>query len=129
MRAVLIALTIAGLAAPALADIHPMYHERNKAAAASVAVVEVTSVAPRLQADHMGECDIEGRVTTVERGGHLAVGQAVSLVVDCVTEDAILPSSGIQWQEAARLQASSTGRVWLNADGSMLSPRYYQVID
>ena len=129
MRAVLTALAVVGFATSALADIHPMYHERNKAAAASVAVVDVTSITPALRPDHMGECTIAARVTAVERGDLLAVGQRLALTVDCFTEEAMLPSSGMQWQEVARLEASSTGRVWLNADGSMLSPRYYQILD
>ena len=83
MRAVLTALAVVGFATSALADIHPMYHERNKAAAASVAVVDVTSITPALRPDHMGECTIAARVTAVERGDHLAVGQRLALTVTC----------------------------------------------
>ena len=129
MRAVLTALAVVGFATSAVADIHPMYHERNKAAAASVAVVDVASVTPALGPDHMGECTIAARVAAVERGDHLVAGERLMLTVDCFTEDATLPSSGMQWQEVARLEAPSTGRVWLNADGSMVSPRYYPILD
>ncbi len=116
------------VALPALADIHPMYHEQAKAAAASVAVVDVLEVSPRDFRDGMGRCVIEAQVAEVERGEHLVVGDIVALEVDCHHADAQLPASPMQWLEVDALASSTKGRVWLNADGSMLARRYYQIV-
>ena len=48
---------------------------------------------------------------------------------DLLHQSDLTVGGGLEGPEVARLEASSTGRVWLNADGSMLSPRYYQILD
>ncbi len=126
LASLLIALAFAGAAR---ADVHPRYHEANKAAAAAVVVLAVRVVIPEIDGDGMGECLIEGAVSRVERGRAAAIGDDVALTVPCFTEDAQLPSSGIQWQEMQALVGSNHGRVWLDGRGEQIEGRYYQIID
>ena len=116
-------------AAPAAADVHPRYHEANKAAAASVVVMSIDSFrASGLGRDRMGDCILRGRVETVERGRGLAAGLPLMITVPCYTARAELPSSGIQWQSVERLRGAARGRVWLNAEGAQIDGRYFQIL-
>ena len=120
----LLALLVAG---PALADVHPRYHEANKAAAANVVVLRLDSLDEQGMTD-MGDCSLTGRVERVERGGLLAPGREMTVTVPCYTRDATLPSSGIQWQAVEQLRAARRGRVWLDADGEQIDGRYFQIL-
>jgi hypothetical protein len=126
---ILIPILLALVALPAAADIDPRYHEAARAAAAGVEVIQVRVVVPEVGADGMGECVIEGPVMAVERGSVHALGEDIAVTVPCFTEDAVLPASPTQWQAVQALVGSNHGRVWLNADGSQLDRRYYQIVD
>ena len=120
----LLALLIAG---PALADVHPRYHEANKAAAANVVVLRLDSLDEHGLTD-MGDCTLTGRVERVERGALLGPGREMTVTVPCHTRDAALPSSGIQWQAVEQLRTARRGRVWLDAQGGQIDGRYFQIL-
>lgn len=120
----LLALLIAG---PALADVHPRYHEANKAAAANVVVLRLDTLDEHGLTD-MGDCTLTGRVERVERGALLAPGREMTVTVPCHTRAATLPSSGIQWQAVEQLRTARRGRVWLDARGGQIDGRYFQIL-
>lgn len=127
MRA--LAFAALALSTPAVADVHPRYHEAAKAAAAHVVIMTIDTLsATGVGRDGMGDCTLRGRVETVERGSLLASGQPLTVTVPCYVERAQLPSSGIQWQSVEQLRQARSGRVWLDAQGAQVGSRYFQIL-
>ena len=115
------------LATAAHADIDPRYHAEAKAAAAHVAVIDIERMrTPRMPT---GFCLIEARVSSVERGARLRVGDPLSLSVWCRSARAKPTDSPVQWQSSERMRAARRGRVWLDAEGEILPRRYFEIID
>ena len=125
LTATILALT---LATASSTDIHPRYHEANRAAAANVVIMRIERLNEHGLSD-MGDCTLTGRVEAVERGTRLTHGQALTVSVPCYVNAASLPSSGMQWQAVHQLRAAGRGRVWLNAEGGQINGRYFRILD
>ncbi|WP_420478649.1 hypothetical protein [Brevundimonas sp. FT23028] len=83
----LIAVTAATcvVAGPALAELPPYVYERARAEATDVVVFDVSHVQMMAPGVLEGECRIEGRIASVERGD-LPAGLELILSVPCVDE-------------------------------------------
>lgn len=125
-RLILTPFILALTAAPALAEIHPRYHQEAKAAAANVVIMTIEAVDDHGLTD-MGDCTLTGRVEAVERGSLLQPGAPLTVTVPCYRQNARLPVGATQWQSREALQAERLGRVWLDETGAQIPRRYFQL--
>jgi len=111
----LLTLTVAAcaIAGPALAELPPYVYERARAEAAEVVVLQVSRVQMLAPGTTEGQCEIEGRVTAVERGSPRASGDEIRFTVDCIDETwTPRPGPFPGYQETALARAAQV-RVWL----------------
>jgi hypothetical protein len=86
MRLLLTALAVSTLAGPAFAELPPVVYERARLEATEVVVLDVSRVQMMSPGVLQGECQVEGRIASVDKG-ELAAGQALTLSVPCIDED------------------------------------------
>jgi hypothetical protein len=102
----------------AMAAMPPEAYEAARRDAPDVIVIAIAGVMPP-PAEHWGECGVTGTVLRVERGDRLKVGDPASLAVPCAEPDAPFPDSGVIYQDLKSLLASTYGRAFLAADGTL----------
>lgn len=122
VRAVIAAVMVAGLAAPAQALLAPQYYEQARREAASVIVIAVSAVTP--PSEGYGACQVKGQVQAVERGAAYAVGQDVTLAVPCRKAGAQPPLGGTIYQDVDALSATPFARAYLDAQGALALSQY-----
>lgn len=122
MRALLVALALAGTATPALAALAPQYYEQARQNAPNVIVFDVVKVTPPDAPS--GDCLVEGKVIRSERGDRYAAGDAVKIEVPCMKPRAPVKSGPTVWQDMDALVRSAHGKAWLDNDGNLVLDQY-----
>jgi hypothetical protein len=123
MRALLLLAAIFA-AVPAFAALPPQYYEEARANAESVLVMRIERVAGLPLMRWYGDCQVTGVVETVERGSRHRAGDTIHIAVPCMRENAQIPASGVQYEQASELRRSRWGRAWLNANGELALYQY-----
>ncbi|MCZ8193100.1 hypothetical protein [Brevundimonas sp.] len=103
------------------AELPPHYHDQIRAQAAAVIVIDVAAVeAGPARPGGYATCQVEGRVTAVERGGQHTAGQPIRLAVPCITPDWDPVPGPWPGFRIATLSRTASGRAWLDADGRLV---------
>lgn len=123
-RPATIALVIGAALAPipAIAALAPQYYEQARANAPNVIVFDVLTVTP--PAGESGDCKVAGRVIRAERGDRYAQGDAVEILVPCMTPRASVKSGPTVWQQMDALVRSAHGKAWLDDQGYLVLDQY-----
>lgn len=108
--------------APASAALHPKYYEEARAKAPNVIVLDVLKVTR--PAGESGDCKVAGRVIRAERGERYKAGDAVEILVPCMTEEASVRTSGRVWLDMDALVRSAHGKAWLDNEGRLAMDQY-----
>lgn len=116
------ALGAALILAPASAALHPKYYEEARAKAPNVIVLDVLKVTR--PAGDSGDCKVAGRVIRAERGERYKAGDAVEILVPCMTRKAMIRSSGRVWLDMDALVRSAHGKAYLGEDGRLVMDQY-----
>jgi hypothetical protein len=122
MKPLVPALILALVGGAAQAALHPKYYEEGRRSAANVIVLKVSKVEP--PQGPLGDCQVHGKVETVERGQRYQVGENVVIAVDCVRPGAETPSSGILYQDSGEVAAAPRGRAFLDKAGAVVMSQY-----
>jgi len=103
------------------AELPPHYYDQIRAQAAAVIVIDVAAVeAGAARPGGYATCQVEGRVTAVERGGQHTAGQPIRLAVPCITPDWDPVPGPWPGFRIATLSRTASGRAWLDADGRLV---------
>lgn len=127
-RLPLLAIAVSlSVATPVAAELPPYVYEQARAQAVDVVVIHVRNVSGLPDGVTRGDCQVDGEITTVERGER-SVGEMLTLKVPCVTPDN--PSMPGPWPGHAveRLTHTETAQVWLDAEGGLVL-RGYDLLD
>ena len=124
MRLVLSVLLAAAVAGPAFAALAPEYYRKARDEAAHVVVFEVHRVRAVRPASGRGECQVTGKVESVERGSHYRVGGPITVKVPCIWPNAEMMAGPVMWQTPAGLKASRRARAWMDAPGELALYQY-----
>lgn len=103
------------------AELPPHYCDQIRAQAAAVIVIDVAAVeAGAARPGGYATCQVEGRVTAVERGGQHTAGQPIRLAVPSITPDWDPVPGPWPGFRIATLSRTASGRAWLDADGRLV---------
>ena len=85
-RLTILTVAACSVAAPAFAELPPVAYERARAEATDVVVVDVSRVQMMAPGVLEGDCEVEGRIASVDKGG-MTAGQDLTLSVPCIDEN------------------------------------------
>jgi len=119
MRALVLAALAFAVASPAVAALPPEYYDEARETAAHVVLFEITSVKGLPAGKGYGQCQVTGKVKTVERGRHYRAGGPIQVSVPCMKPNASIPAGGTLWQSQAALKPGKSARAWMNQPGAL----------
>lgn len=122
------ALALGLWATAASAAMAPEVYETARTEAPDVVVIAIAGATPPPTGDY-GDCEVTGTVLIVERGSRYRVGDPISLTVACARRDADYPDGGPIYEELTSLLASTYGRAFLAADGTLALWQYEQLTE